>query len=77
METSDIYLYFMKLPDGIDEAVISCCGGYTVWIDERLSDEKKKEAYDHAMRHIQLGHFDITCDKDVQTMEVEAHYGKT
>ena len=75
MGTNDIYLYFVRLPDGIDECVISCCGGYTIYIDSRLSDKQKREAYEHAMKHINYGHFDIDCPLTVDEMECEAHYG--
>ncbi len=75
MGTSDIYLYFTELPNGIDECVVSCYGGYTIYIDSRLSDKRRKEAYDHAMKHINSGHLDYNCEKSVQEIEYEAHYG--
>ena len=73
METSDIWIYYLKLPEGIKEVTISCCGGYTVWIDERLSDEEKEKAYRHAMWHIEHGDLDYNCTKSVQEIEWLAH----
>lgn len=32
-------------------------GGYTVFIDDRLSDEGKRNAYRHALRHIEADDF--------------------
>lgn len=74
---NEIYVYQARLPKNIKEAVLPCVGGFTIYLNENLSEKQKKEAYDHALKHIELGHFDITCDKDVQQMELEAHYGKT
>lgn len=70
---ADVFIYFVKLPKGIDEAVMSGVDHFTIYIDERLSDAQKKEAYDHAMRHINKGHFDYNCELTVQEMECEAH----
>lgn len=75
MGTNDIYIYFTELPKGIDECVISCCGGYTIWIDRRLSDKRKRDALDHAMHHIKNGDLDYNCERSVQQIEFEAHYG--
>lgn len=73
--TANIFVYFVLLPKGINEAVVSGVDQFTIYIDSRLSDKQKKEAYNHAMKHIEMGHFDISCDKDVQEIEYEAHYG--
>lgn len=72
----DVYVYTASLPKGVNEAVISCVGGFTIYLNKTLSDEDRVKAYNHAMNHIALGHFDYNCDKDVQQMESEAHYGK-
>lgn len=50
-----IFVYLVKLPDGIDEAVSPCLEGYTIYIDERLTNEMMIMAYDHAMFHIDNG----------------------
>ena len=66
----DIFVYFIKLPEGVNEMVMPCFTGYTVYIDERLSDQKKLEAYNHAMWHIKNHDFEKA---DVQEIEHEAH----
>ena len=66
----NIFPYSVKLPDGINEMIVPCCDGYTVYIDNRLSDDDMKEAYEHAVRHI-LGN-DWEKD-DIQQIEEENH----
>ena len=72
---ANIFVYLVDLPDGINEMVTSGVDSFTVYIDRNLSDKKRKEAYEHAMKHINMGHFDIDCDLNVNEMEYEAHYG--
>ena len=72
---ANIFVYFVILPDGIDEAVVSGVDSFTIYIDRRLSDKKKKEAYEHAMKHIKSGHLDYDCPLSVQEMEYATHYG--
>lgn len=69
----DIFIYFIKLPHGISEMVTPCEGGYTVYIEESLTDEQRLEAYNHALRHIQNGDFDMDNVKTVAEMEIAAH----
>lgn len=45
-------------------------GGYTIYIDERLTLEQQIRAYNHAIRHIKNGDFD-RCD--VNRIELDAH----
>lgn len=68
--TDDVFIYFVKLPDGIDEITLPCFGGYTMYIDERLSSQGRLEAYDHGMKHIKDRDFEKA---DVQEIEYEAH----
>lgn len=53
----DIYVYFVDLPDGINEMVAPCFGGYTVYIDEDLDEAHRMKAYHHAMEHIERNDF--------------------
>jgi len=46
-------------------------GGYTVFIDDRLSDEGKRNAYRHALRHIEAD--DFSKHGDVGKIERDAH----
>ena len=52
---ADGYVYFVKFPEGIKEAVMPCAEGYTIYIDERLSDEMRLRVYQHALEHIRRG----------------------
>lgn len=66
----DIYVYIVRLPYGIKEAVTPCFGGYTIYISEDLSMQGRHRAYQHALKHIQNGDFDKI---NVQAIEAEAH----
>ena len=66
----DIFLYFVKLPEGIDEVVLPCFDGYTVYIDPTLSYDQQLEAYNHALHHIRNHDWE---KYDVQEVETEAH----
>lgn len=67
----DVYVYFVQLPNGVSEMILPCLdGGYTIYIDPRLSYQGRVKAYLHALRHIE------NCDwskEDVQQIEEEAH----
>ena len=67
----DIYVYFTKLPDGVNEAVLECVGGYTIYIDPRQSEAGINRSYQHACNHIREMDFNKT---NVQEIEGEAHY---
>ena len=71
--TDDIFVYYVNLPDGINEAVMACQGGYTIYIDPRQSRPGIIRSYKHAMHHIQRGDFFRT---DVQSIETDAHKKK-
>lgn len=68
--TDDIYVYYVPLPEGVNEAVLSCLGGFTIYLDPRQSDDGLKRSYEHALKHIQDGDFFKT---DVQSIESKAH----
>ncbi len=53
----NIYVYLVKLPHGITEAVLPCIDGYTIYIEESLTEEEMIRAYDHAIAHIDNGDF--------------------
>lgn len=69
----DTFVYCVPLPSSVSEMVTPCIDGFTVYINENLSDQKKKEAYEHALKHIQNGDFDCDVTRDVQEMELNAH----
>ena len=66
----DIFVYLLKLPPCIDEIVVPCLHGFTIYIDERLDDAHKIAAYEHALWHIRNNDFE---KDDVQQIESEAH----
>ena len=65
-----IYTYYVSLPKGVNEAVLSCLDGYTIYIEETLDKEQRKKAFVHAMSHIANNDFD---KDDIQDIEAEAH----
>jgi len=74
MKMDDVYVYEVTFPvTGISEAVCVCPTGYTVYIDSRLSPQGRIVAYEHALNHIRKLHLEQRQDKDIQTVEIEAH----
>lgn len=69
----DVFVYVVDLPTGVKEAVLKCADGFTIYISGRLGSEERKEAYDHALRHIQN---DDWSKADVQAIEWECHHGR-
>ena len=51
----DLFIYLVKMPPGIPEAVLPCDGGYTIYLDERLSGDELIREYHHALEHIKNG----------------------
>ena len=48
----EIYCYLADLPAKIREMVAVCPDGYTVYINSNLSEDARRRAYDHALKHI-------------------------
>ena len=65
----NVYVYYVQLPDGIDEAVLPCIDGYTIYIDSRQSKAEMEQAYNHAISHIINNDFEKF---DVEQIETEA-----
>ena len=71
---SDVYVYEINLPNGINEAVTPGYeDDYTIYIDAGLSYQKKLDAYRHALRHCS-GDFERA---DVEEIEYENHQNET
>lgn len=68
--TDDVFVYIVDLPDGVNEMVAPCLAGYTVYINDKLSPEGRREAYRHALYHIINHDFEKS---DVNEIEIEAH----
>ncbi|MGN1381196.1 MAG: hypothetical protein ACI4W2_00120 [Eubacterium sp.] len=70
----EIYLYRVKMNHKINEIVLPCIDGYTVYIDDSLDDVHALKAYRHALTHIHRGDCDVV--QDVNRIEYEAHRDK-
>ena len=68
--TDDIYIYEVELPEGIHEMLTPCLGGYTAYIDRRLTWEERQKKVRHIMNHINTNDFERY---DVQEIEANAH----
>lgn len=74
--TEDVYMYRVPLPDRCYEVVIPDADddGYTVYISDRLSDQRAEQSYKHALRHITGLDFDL--HESIQDIEYNAHFDK-
>ncbi len=61
-----------RVPLEVNEAILgnSEDDGYTIYIDEDLTDEEARKAFDHALGHVERQDFEKA---DVQQIEAEAH----
>lgn len=66
----DIYIYIVPLPIGIDEIVMPCADGHTVYLADRLDRSEQIRTYRHAVQHIMAGDFQ---KENVQEIEYDAH----
>lgn len=66
----DIFIYITALPPGMNEAVLPCSDGYTIYINDALDDQQRAQALSHAMKHIYNNDFR---KEDVQKIEMDAH----
>lgn len=66
----DIYTYLIELPNGVNEMVMPCFCGYTIYIEKDLPYEEQIKAYQHALYHIHNNDFE---KENVQEIEEEAH----
>ena len=66
----EIYVYPCDLPPGINEMVVPCADGYTVYVSTDLDRVGRLKAYRHALKHIEKKDFE---KEDVHRIEIEAH----
>ena len=66
----DVFTYLVELPDQIDEMVVPCFDGYTVYINRELPRNRRISALEHAVRHILRGDFE---KPDAGEIEEECH----
>lgn len=62
----EIYHYVVPLPEGINESIMPCYDGYTIYTADRLTSEERKRAFNHALSHIYRKDWD---KKSVQMIE--------
>lgn len=71
---NDVYVYLIDMPCKAREVVTPCLdGGYTVYINSKLSYQDRIKAYNHAMKHI--ANDDFWSEENVQEIEARAHRG--
>lgn len=68
----DIYVYIVDMPTTAAEMIMPCNGGYTIYLNARLSYQDRVKAYLHALGHVERNDFE---KENVQEIEMEAHYG--
>lgn len=66
----DIFVYLAPLPIGVNEAVMQCADGFTIYLADRLDQQHRIKAYRHALRHIKNDDWNRS---NVQEIEAEAH----
>ena len=64
------YVYIVRLPDQVNEIVLPCADGYTIYVNEMLDETGRLEAYRHAVDHIKNNDWNKS---DVQHIETIAH----
>ena len=66
----DIYVYVVDMPTTAAEMIMPCTGGYTIYLNAKLSQEERVRAYRHALKHVERTDWE---KEDVQQIESEAH----
>lgn len=66
----NLHIYLAPLPPNINEVVLPCEDGYTVYLRESLTHEACLDAYNHALGHIARNEF---YTGNVQDIEAQAH----
>ena len=66
----NIYVYIVDLPPAVSEMVAPCSGGYTVYLNAKLSYQDRVNAYIHALEHVERNDWE---NADVQQIEKETH----
>lgn len=55
---NDYYLRIVKLPRRVEGVtVVNNDGTFSIYLNELLSEEERRETLDHELRHIRLEHF--------------------
>ena len=67
---TNIWYYIRPLPAGVNEVVFPDPDGWTIWISDRLDAVEVRNAYRHALEHINNGDFDRS---DADQIERDRH----
>ena len=67
---NDIYVYVVDMPTTAAEMIMPCTGGYTIYLNAKLTQEERVKAYRHALRHVERNDWE---KEDVQQIESETH----
>jgi len=57
----DIFVYYAKMPEGMNEMVLPCLDGYTIYINDKLPDSEQMHSFLHALGHIERGDCEDEC----------------
>ena len=68
----DIFVYFVDLPNNINEMVTPCADGYTVYINARIGRENALRAFEHAVGHILHNDFEKANVGEIEAIAHEA-----
>lgn len=73
--TRVVNTYLVNFPNtkGHEMCIENEDGSYTILINAKLSSDEQKDAYNHAMYHIENNDFE---KYDVQQIEFEAHHSE-
>ena len=66
----NIYHYIAPLPSGVNEVVMPCYDGFTIYTADRLDPDARKRAYRHALMHIKRNDWE---NINVQEIEKRTH----
>ena len=66
----DVFVYGIDIPGKVNETVVPCIDGYTVYIDRNLPRNRRISALAHAVWHILRGDFE---KPDAGEIEEECH----
>lgn len=66
----DVFVYLVDLPSHVQEMVVPCVDGFTIYIDSKLDEACRFDAYIHALYHIRNGDFEKS---DADSIEQDAH----
>ena len=70
--TENIYHYPVNLPTDVDASVMPCLDGYTVYTNNRLTFERRIEAFKHELEKHIAGN-DLESEESVNQIEARAH----